>query len=103
MIGTREFDLMKPTATLTNIARGGIVDENALADALESGKISAAALDVYEGEPKVNSRLLTLANLVMTPHIGSASTPTRRAMCQLAIDNLEAILAGIAPKTPVNL
>lgn len=103
MISAREFSLMKPTATLTNIARGGIVDENALADALESGKISAAALDVYEGEPKINQRLLALNNLVMTPHIGSASTPTRRAMCQLAIDNLEAVLARQTPKTPVNL
>ena len=102
MIGKRELGLMKPTATLTNIARGGIVDENALADALQDGKIAAAALDVYEGEPQVNARLLSLDNVVLTPHIGSASIPTRRVMCQLAIDNLEAILAGKMPPTPVN-
>lgn len=102
LIGRRELALMKPTATLTNIARGGIVDENALADALESGQIASAALDVYEGEPKVNPRLLELSNIVMTPHIGSASTPTRRSMCQLAIDNLDAVLSGRPAKTPVN-
>ncbi|MGL4668242.1 MAG: 2-hydroxyacid dehydrogenase [Saezia sp.] len=102
LIGRRELDLMKPSATLTNIARGGIVDENALADVLEVGKIAAAALDVYEGEPNVNPRLLKLGNIVMTPHIGSASTPTRRKMCQLAIDNLEAVLSGRSAKTPVN-
>lgn len=102
MIGERELGLMKPTATLTNIARGGIVDENALADALNSRKIAAAALDVYEGEPQVNKRLLELDNIVMTPHIGSASRTTRRAMCQLAIDNLKAVLSGGVAKTPVN-
>lgn len=102
LIGRRELALMKPTATLTNIARGGIVDENALAEALESGQIASAALDVYEGEPKVNPRLLELSHVVMTPHIGSASTPTRRSMCQLAIDNLDAVLSGRPAKTPVN-
>ena len=102
LIGQREFALMKPTATLTNIARGGIVDENALVDALKAGKIASAALDVYEGEPKVNPRLLALGNIVMTPHIGSASVPTRRMMCQLSIDNLDAVLSGKAAKTPVN-
>ena len=102
MIGEREFKLMKPTATLTNIARGGIVDENALADALENGQIAAAGLDVFEGEPVINPRLLEQRHIVMTPHIGSASTPTRRAMCQLSIDNLNSVLAGQAAKTPVN-
>jgi len=102
LIGAQELALMKPTATLTNIARGGIVDENALADALAAGKIASAALDVYEGEPKVNPRLLALDNIVMTPHIGSASVPTRRKMCQLSIDNLDAVLSGQPAKTPVN-
>lgn len=102
LIGARELSLMKSTATLTNIARGGIVDENALVDALKEGRIAGAALDVYEGEPHINPRLLEINNLVLTPHIGSASVPTRRAMCRLSMDNLIAILAGQMPKTPVN-
>ena len=81
---------MKPTATLVNIARGGIVDELALADALANGHPAAAGLDVYEGEPKVRPELLALRNVVLTPHIGSASLATRTAMVQLAVDNLAA-------------
>lgn len=97
---------MKPTATLTNIARGGIVDEEALADALGSGRLAAAGLDVYEGEPAVNPRLLALRNVVLTPHIASGSLATRRAMVALAVDNLTAALgagpdAG-RPPTPIN-
>ena len=97
---------MKPTATLTNIARGGIVDEDALADALDAGRLAAAGLDVYEGEPAVNPRLLALRNVVLTPHIASGSLATRRAMVALAVDNLIAALgrgpqAG-NPPTPVN-
>ena len=96
---------MKPTATLVNIARGGIVDELALADALGNGRLAAAGLDVYEGEPVVRPELLALRNVVLTPHIGSASLATRRAMVQLAVDNLLAALdlgsdAG-HPATPV--
>jgi gluconate 2-dehydrogenase len=96
---------MKPTATLVNIARGGLVDEVALADALAGGRLSAAGLDVYEGEPAVRRELLALRNVVLTPHIGSASLATRRAMVQLAVDNLLAALgfgphAG-RPPTPV--
>ncbi|MCK3515917.1 hypothetical protein MZI55_26120, partial [Escherichia coli] len=70
------------------IARGGLVDEIALADALDSGRLAAAGLDVYEGEPKVRPELLALRNVVLTPHIGSASLLTRTAMVQLAVDNL---------------
>ena len=81
---------MKPTATLVNIARGGIVDELALAEALANGHLAAAGLDVYEGEPKVRPELLALRNVVLTPHIGSASLATRTAMVQLAVDNLAA-------------
>jgi gluconate 2-dehydrogenase len=97
---------MKPTATLVNIARGGIVDEVALADALASGRLAAAGLDVYEGEPAVRPELLALRNVVLTPHIASASLATRRAMVSLAVDNLIAALgegpdAG-NPPTPVN-
>lgn len=87
---------MKPSATLINIARGGIVDELALAQALAQGRLAAAGLDVYEGEPTVRPELLALRNIVLTPHIGSASQATRRAMVQLAVDNLLAAL-GIGP------
>lgn len=97
---------MKPTATLVNIARGGIVDEPALADALAHGRLAAAGLDVYEGEPAVRPELLALRNVVLTPHIASASPATRRAMVALAVDNLIAALgcgpdAG-RPSAPVN-
>ncbi|NYZ63837.1 2-hydroxyacid dehydrogenase [Luteimonas deserti] len=85
---------MKPTATLTNIARGGIVDEAALADALSSGRLASAALDVFEGEPTVDPRLLAQGNIVLTPHIGSGSLATRRAMVALAVDNLIAALGA---------
>ncbi|MGL6109436.1 MAG: 2-hydroxyacid dehydrogenase, partial [Rubrivivax sp.] len=79
-IGAAEMALMKPTATLTNIARGGIVDDAALAQALCERRIAAAGLDVFEGEPALHPGLLTLPNVVLTPHIASASLPTRRAM-----------------------
>ncbi|MGI9024868.1 MAG: 2-hydroxyacid dehydrogenase, partial [Burkholderiaceae bacterium] len=70
IVGEAELARMKPTATLTNIARGGLVDENALADALANGRLGAAGLDVYEGEPNINPRLLALKNVVLTPHMG---------------------------------
>jgi len=96
LIGAAELALMKPTATLTNIARGGIVDDVALADALRRKAIAAAGLDVFEGEPAVHPGLLALANVVLTPHIASASLPTRMAMAHLAADNLIAAL-GCGP------
>ena len=91
-IGAAELALMKPTATLTNIARGGIVDDAALAAALRERRIAAAGLDVFEGEPAVYPGLLNLPNVVLTPHIASASLPTRKAMANLAADNLIAAL-----------
>ena len=100
-IGAAELALMKPTATLTNVARGGVVDDAALAQALRERRIAAAGLDVFEGEPAVHPELLTLPNVVLTPHIASASLPTRRAMAQLAADNLIAALgAGPQAGTP---
>jgi len=101
-IGAAEIARMKPTATLVNIARGGIVDEDALAAALREGRLAAAGLDVFEGEPRVNPALLTLPNVVLTPHIASATLPTRLAMATLAADNLVAALTGAAPPTPLN-
>lgn len=101
-IAAPELALMKPTATLVNIARGGIVDEDALAAALHEQRIAAAGLDVFEGEPRVNPALLSLPNVVLTPHIASATMPTRLAMAGLAADNLVAALTGATPPTPLN-
>lgn len=92
---------MKPSAYLVNTARGGVVDEAALIDALTAGRIAGAALDVFENEPHVNPALLEAPNLVLTPHIASAGTATRDAMGILAVDNVAAVLAGRPPLTPV--
>jgi len=105
LIDGRALLQMKPGATLVNIARGGIVDEDALADALGSGRLAAAGLDVFEGEPAINPKLLALRNVVLTPHIASGSLATRRAMVSLAVDNLIAAMgcgpdAG-SPSNPV--
>ncbi|WP_296490252.1 D-glycerate dehydrogenase [Rhodoferax sp.] len=101
-IGADELAQMKPTATLINIARGGIVDDAALAVALKQGTIAAAGLDVFEGEPRVYPDLLTLPNVVLTPHIASATLPTRLAMAQLAADNLIGYLVHGKALTPLN-
>ena len=102
IIGAAELALMKPSATLTNIARGGIVDDAALAAALREGRLAAAGLDVFEGEPRVHPELLACRNVVLTPHIGSATVPTRRAMARLAADNLIGYLLHGKPLTPLN-
>ena len=101
-IAAAELAQMKPTATLINIARGGIVDDAALAQALRDKRIAAAGLDVFEGEPAVHPDLLTVPNVVLTPHIASATRGTRTAMAGLAADNLIAFFAGKGPVTPVN-
>ncbi|HJV03695.1 MAG TPA: D-glycerate dehydrogenase [Actinomycetota bacterium] len=93
---------MKETAVLVNTSRGPVVDEAALAEALETGEIFAAGLDVYEEEPKVHSKLLERENVVLAPHLGSATVETRRAMGMLAARNLVAVLRGERPETPLN-
>ncbi len=100
-IGAAELSQMKSTATLTNVARGGVVDDAALAQALADKRIAAAALDVFEGEPAVHPALLGVPNVVLTPHIASATQATRMKMATLAADNLIAVLNGRAPLTPV--
>ena len=103
LIGARELALMKPTATLVNTARGPVVDEAALAAALAGGEIAAAALDVYEREPRVEPALLELENVVLAPHLGSATVETRTAMAELAARNAIAVAGGEQPLTPVPL
>jgi len=103
LIGARELDLMKSTATLVNTARGAVVDEAALAEALREGRIAGAGLDVFEDEPNVHPGLLELENVVLVPHIGSATVETRAAMAELAARNAVAIADGEQPPTPVPL
>ena len=101
LIGAAELAAMKPTAVLVNAARGPIVDEAALAEALAEGRIAAAGLDVFEREPEVEPRLLGLDNVVLTPHLGSATVETRTAMAELAARNAISVLQGQGPLTPV--
>lgn len=101
LIGTRELGLMKPTATLVNTARGPVLDEAALAAALRDGEIAAAGLDVFEHEPRVHPGLLELENVVLVPHLGSATLETRTAMAELAARNALAAARGEPLLTPV--
>ncbi|HWT70865.1 MAG TPA: D-glycerate dehydrogenase [Oxalicibacterium sp.] len=101
-IGAAELALMKPTATLVNIARGGIVDDVALIAALREHRLASAGLDVFENEPALHPDFLTLPNVVLTPHIGSASANTRRAMAECASENLIAALGGQRPPNLIN-
>jgi lactate dehydrogenase-like 2-hydroxyacid dehydrogenase len=102
LIGAAEIALMKPTAVLVNIARGGVVDDEALAAALREGRLAAAGLDVYEDEPKVHASLLALENAVLTPHIASSTRATREAMARLAMRNLSDVLEGRRPAALLN-
>ena len=101
LIDARRLALMKPDAVLVNTSRGPVVDEDALAVALEDGTIFAAGLDVYEREPEVHPRLLVAPRTVLLPHIGSASLATRTRMARVAAENVVAVLAGDRPENPV--
>jgi glyoxylate reductase len=102
LIGAREFALMKPTAYLINTSRGAVVDEAALTAALAAKRIAGAGLDVFETEPRVAGALTGLANVVLTPHLGSAVVEVRTAMAETVVDNIAAILAGRRPPNIVN-
>jgi glyoxylate reductase len=97
LIGAAELALMKPTAVLINTARGPVIDEDALVDALEAGTIFSAGLDVFDGEPSLNPRLLTAPRITLLPHIGSATIATRTRMAQLACQGVCDVLAGRTP------
>ena len=102
LVDARRLALMQSTAVLVNTARGPVVDGDALADALERGALFAAGLDVYEDEPRVPARLLAAPNVVLLPHIGSATRATRLAMVRHACENAAAVLRGERPASPVN-
>ncbi len=97
LVGERELRLMKPTAFLVNSARGPVVDEKALVRALVERRIAGAGLDVYENEPQVEPELLTMKNVVLTPHLGSAVTELRESMANVVVDNIVAVLDGRQP------
>jgi glyoxylate reductase len=102
VVDARRLGLMKPTAILVNTARGGCVDEPALIEALEAGRILGAALDVYDREPEIDPRLLACPRLTLAPHIGSATTEARTQMAQLCADAVIAVLSGRRPPNIVN-
>jgi glyoxylate reductase len=101
LISTAQFAAMKPSAFLVNTARGPIVDEAALVEALQSGRIAGAGLDVFEHEPAVHPGLLQCENAVLVPHLGSATVETRSAMARLAAHNAVNVLSGVEPPTPI--
>lgn len=103
LIGEKELSLMKSTSILINTSRGPVVDEIALAKALEEKRIWSAGLDVYENEPYIEEKLLKLSNVVLLPHIGSATIETRKKMSIMAAENIIAILNGDIPKNVVNI
>jgi len=101
LISSSELGMMKSSAYLINTARGPIVDEAALVDALRSGEIAGAGLDVFEAEPTVHPGLLECENAVLVPHLGSATVETRSAMARLAAHNAVNVLSGVEPPTPI--
>jgi len=102
LIDKEEFDLMKEGSILINTARGEVINEKELVNALKSGKLFSAGLDVYEFEPKITKDLLKMKNVVLLPHIGSATVETRNKMAELAAMNIVKVLKGKKPLTPVN-
>jgi len=102
LISTENLDKMKRTAFLVNTSRGPVVDEAALADALENKKIAGAALDVYEHEPQVHPQLIARRDVILTPHIASASIDTRTKMAVMAANNVAALFAGRRPPNALN-
>ena len=102
LVGERELRLMKPTAFLINTARGPIVDEQALVRALTERRIAGAGLDVFENEPRVEPALLTMQNVVLTPHLGSAVKELREEMANMVVDNIMAVLEGRRPPNCYN-
>jgi lactate dehydrogenase-like 2-hydroxyacid dehydrogenase len=101
LVNAAVLEALGPEGVLINISRGSVIDESALKAALRGGTIAAAGLDVMVGEPNIDPELMTFANLVLLPHVGSASQHTRNAMGQLTVDNLLALKNGEAPLTPV--
>lgn len=101
LIDAAALAMMQPTAYLLNTTRGAVVDEPALAEALDAGVIAGAGLDVFENEPEVHPRLLGLDNVALAPHLGSATAETRTAMATLAAENVASVLSGSDPITPV--
>jgi glyoxylate reductase len=101
LIGEAQFAMMKSSAFLVNTARGPIVDEAALVEALQSGRIAGAGLDVFEHEPAVHPGLLQCEQAVLAPHLGSATVETRSAMARLAAHNAVNVLSGVEPPTPI--
>ncbi|MBL8653511.1 MAG: 2-hydroxyacid dehydrogenase, partial [Alphaproteobacteria bacterium] len=101
MIDARVLKALGPKGYLVNISRGSVVDEPALIEALKSGAIAGAGLDVFADEPRVPEALLALDNVALAPHVGSATNETREAMCNLVVDNLVAVKNGKKPLTPV--
>jgi len=101
-IGSREIGLMKKSAFIINTARGAIIDEAVLVRALKGRKIAGAGLDVFEHEPKVHSELKRLKNVVLVPHLGSATAEVREEMANIVVDNIEALLGGRVPPNCVN-
>jgi len=102
LVGERELSMLKPGSILINTSRGAVVDQPALVSALADGRVGAAGLDVFEDEPNVPPELLSMENVVLTPHIGSASIETRSAMARLAVDGLLTAFSGIKPPNAVN-
>jgi lactate dehydrogenase-like 2-hydroxyacid dehydrogenase len=101
LVSAGVIDAVGPEGILVNIARGSVIDQSAMLRALAEGRLGGAGLDVFEGEPAVPAELMAMDQVVLTPHVGSATRETRRAMGQLVLDNLAAFLAGKGLLSPI--